>query len=656
MTTAESFTISRTERLERLRGQLQGRPAKGAEGRVQPSRGTRLLYGVMLHGAARLQAGLELTDLEARLVEPMRGLFSDEEVCDFGRVYQEEAALRPQLFPDSLAKRPVEEGYASEDLARDLPLLRAEVAAQPNVSVVDLDAPTAEGQGGTLDSEEFMGGVDAYGHGATMVTASGHQATQSLVSMQAALRLHRFYTTSETDEWSGSDEIYWVTAAGADSDAMPQRYHSPTFGDVDKGETKYFADDTRLFYGSVSKVVVCHIQCWEEDHGPPSELQRTMERIAEKLHYVADELAEHAVGTELEATANFTLMLAGIAYFIAQIMAYIKDDLVGQRTLCFDRRALEAMAAQPGREYAWGFSTGSYVHGSRTLYMRGTAVPTSNNVTLLTSTPSGWSAPTLPWPGAKTPDAPALAMHDGRLYCAVRGMADQIYISKRDGGTWTGFSPLPYFRTRHAPALTSFNGRLYLAYTTTNSQARLLSCTNGSDWSAPLVLPGGSFSAPALAVRDGYLHYFRNLFMGLPVGDWSSNGTTWTNFQLLPGVRSYHAPALAAFQGTLHIAQRDRSNGYVVITSNPRNGGWGAPVRLAGTTPDAPALAVHGNKLHCAVRGGDNRTWLSVLNGTTWSAFQRTPHGTSLSAPALATANANANANELCLVYRAIES
>ncbi|MET9693520.1 hypothetical protein ABZY81_34650 [Streptomyces sp. NPDC006514] len=42
----------------------------------QPAPGSNLLLGVMRHAAARLEAGLELTDLEARMVAPLRLLLS----------------------------------------------------------------------------------------------------------------------------------------------------------------------------------------------------------------------------------------------------------------------------------------------------------------------------------------------------------------------------------------------------------------------------------------------------------------------------------------------------------------------------------------------------------------------------------------------------
>jgi len=656
MTSTEVLSVSRTKRLERLRAQLQGSAVKGAEARVQPSRGTRLLYGVMLHGAARFHAGLELTDLEAGLVGPLCRLFSQEEVADFGRVYQEEAASRSRLFPDSLAARPVTEGYTVTDLVRDLPLLHAEIAAQPNVAVIDLDAPTAatgKSEGGTLDSEEFMRGVDAYGWGATVVTASGHRAgAQSVQPMQVALKLDRFYVHEETDEWSGSDEYYWVTAASADGASAPQRYTSPKFGDVDEDEKHYFPANTSLFTGSVSKVVICHIQCWEQDEGAPSGLQETMARIAEEIHYVADELGKYAVGTELETVSHFVSMLGGIAHFISEVVAYHEDDLVGERTFLFDRAALEAMAAKPGQEYVYGFSTGSYVDGRRDLAIKGEAVIThTNTIALITYGASGWSSPTLPWPGSKTPDSPAMVMNKGILYCAVRGMNNKVYVSQYEGGRWTAFIPVPGVSTTHAPALGTWAGSLYLAYTGLDGGEYVVLSEGPDVWGSPYAIPIGVSAAtgPGLAFHDERL-WLAYATSANQIRVCSSSIVWWPPQDV--GHTSASPPALASFGGKLHMAYRGTDNGIYITTRNPdpdANRAWPAAQRLPGSTPDSPALAVRGNTLYCAVRGGGNRIHLASNTGSAWSSFETIPTDvSSLSGPALGAPDAN----QLHVVFR----
>ncbi|GGX46342.1 hypothetical protein GCM10010353_71180 [Streptomyces chryseus] len=83
------------ERVERLRGQLQGSPAgRRAQRLASAPPDVRLLWGTLLRGAARLDAGLELSDLEERLVRPLRWLLSDDEIREMGRVFTEETSVR----------------------------------------------------------------------------------------------------------------------------------------------------------------------------------------------------------------------------------------------------------------------------------------------------------------------------------------------------------------------------------------------------------------------------------------------------------------------------------------------------------------------------------------------------------------------------------
>jgi hypothetical protein len=67
--------LSRDTPVQRLRAQLQGDALSGrSASRVPSSRGAGALLGAMLHGAARLDAGLELTDLESTLVGLLQGV------------------------------------------------------------------------------------------------------------------------------------------------------------------------------------------------------------------------------------------------------------------------------------------------------------------------------------------------------------------------------------------------------------------------------------------------------------------------------------------------------------------------------------------------------------------------------------------------------
>ncbi|MER6914614.1 hypothetical protein ABT354_23315 [Streptomyces sp. NPDC000594] len=658
--------VSRDERLNRLRQRLRnGTPATSAGGRVEASKGARLLYGVMLHGAARLQAGLELTGLEEQLVRPVVQLLSEEEVGDFGRVYQEEAATRSQLLPETLAARPVSEGYSVEDLVRDLPGLREEIAAQANVSTVDLAALPPAGEDGAPaapDSEEFQQGMAAYGYGATVVTASGPpsaEAAQERPPLQVDMTLPRFFCRHRSWEVSGSNEIYWALAAGAD-EGTRQESITRTYGDVDNGETHNLDANTVLFRGQVSKVLLVHIECWEEDEKVDPKLAETIRTIATGLKDTAEIMGVLPGGTPWELVTDFVAMLGTIGHLISEILAWLADDLLVHRTIAFDRAAMNLLAdpvfTQP--DVTWWFVAEAHF----SLDIRGRySQPSSNDIALSAHNASGWSAPSLPWPGAaKTPDAPALALHSGNLYCAARGMGDQIYISRRESdGRWTAFRQVPGISSKHAPALASFNGQLYLAVRLNSadnnaSKAWLLSSAQGDSWSW-VPTPGYCRTAPALAVHKNRLwlaSFGGNNYRSLMVGSMGPGAEFWEGLKEWPAHESYSGPALASFNGQLHLAYRNPGDKICVTTRddalNPATR-WPAPTLLTGSTSDAPALAVRGTSLHCAVRGGDNIHLCNTTN-TGWNTFTPvTPAGKTLSAPALATTGSDLN-----LVYRAL--
>ncbi|MER7049623.1 Kelch repeat-containing protein [Streptomyces jumonjinensis] len=665
------LSVSRDARLKRLRQRLHDEtPPAAFEGQVQASRGAHLLYGVMLHAAARMEAGLELTRLESQLVGPVVRLLSREEVCDFGRVYQEEAAFRGRLFPDSLATRPVADGYSHEDLLADLPALHEEIAAQANVSVVDLDAPDSAGAGGadgaplSFDSPSFREGMAAYGYGVSVVTASAHQeAAQERPPLQVDMTLPRFFCDFESHEVSGSNEIYWALAAGAD-EGVKQESITRTYGDVDNNETHNMDANTVLFRGTVGKVLIVHIELWEEDQGVDPELARTIKEIATALQDTADILSALPGGTQWQLVTDFVAMLGGIGQLVGEIIGWLEDDLLTHRTIAFDRGAMDALAdpiyQQP--DVTWRFPGPTAYEGSFTLDIRSRYTqPSSNDIALLAHATGGWSGRSLPWPRAKTPGAPALALHNGNLYCAVRGGDNKVYVSRREtSGTWSAFGAVPGLATNTPPALASYNGQLYLAVKqqssdNNNGRAWVASSDRGDAWS-PGITHDYIRTAPALAVHQGRL--WLAAFGGtdgvsLLVGSRGTGGS-WEWLKEHTAHKSQYAPAMTMFQNRLHLAYRD-SDSQVCFTvrddafnASPR---WAAAGRLSGTTPNGPALAVVGTQLHCAVRGGDDNIWHCTNAGTGWTPFTVVPTaGKTLSSPALAPSTAT----DLHLVYRAL--
>jgi hypothetical protein len=126
----------------------------------------------------------------------------------------------------------------------------------------------------------------------------------------------------------------------------------------------------------------------------------------------------------------------------------------------------------------------------------------------------------------------------------------------------------------------------------------------------------------------------------------------WQPVSMIPGISvTTLGPALATHRGKLYVALREFPSGRVVINTNTSSG-WGTPVVRGGRTVDTPALGLCGDSLYCAVRGEDDRIWLSSLTGasTTWSDFQQlTKAQTTFSGPAVASTHTG----DLYITYRA---
>ncbi|WP_433509581.1 hypothetical protein ACQP2T_37260 [Nonomuraea sp. CA-143628] len=234
--------VTTEERLSRLRAQLSGaRSSTKRDLRMRLSRGGNTLIGASLHAASRKAKGLELTALEQLLVGAMGTILAEEEITEFGRIYHEETspeAVR-ELFPDTITGRSLTEGFSVEELVADFPRIGAEVAAQPNASLVRLDelAPDA-----SLDTEEFVEALATHGGGITVVVGPQDQGARGIDGADAIyvkLSFRDFWCLRRSGE-AGKDEIYWTSSAGSDNGSTKE-YESPEFGSIAKGSHRQFA-------------------------------------------------------------------------------------------------------------------------------------------------------------------------------------------------------------------------------------------------------------------------------------------------------------------------------------------------------------------------------------------------------------------------------
>jgi hypothetical protein len=637
--------LSHSERIERLRSQLQGRPAGRAGLRAKAGGDSALLYGVLLRAAARHEAGLELTPLEAGLLGPLGYLLSPQEIGEVGCVYAEEAAAgRAQgVLPGALAARPLEQGYAADDLFAALAAMD-DPRGQPNVQVVDAATTTGE-----MDGEGFARASREAGFGVTMVTSSEAAAlTDTAAPYHARIVADHFYCKDDTGE-DTKDEIYWALAAGADGGDQKST-RTKEYGSGKADTTWTFADGTVLFDGMLSKTLSCHIACWEADQSDDEfyeEMERKLRIISEELWKFGEAIEDYPVG-QWENTADWIKFGSLIARLIAELVEFFRneDDLVQERTLVFDRAALVTLANRPGQTDWWLFAGAG--GGKFHLHLKWAGRGDTRLLSTTTANGSSWSTDTpfpAGFPSGATLDAPALAAYDNKLFCMVRSgsSGEDLRWASFNGTAWSAFSPLGEAKSPSSPALAVHNGKLYSLH---RSQAGQLywASFDGARWSGYALVPGNqrTFTAPALASYNGRLYCMvrgSNLFF--PTYDlyWASfDGATWSGFTQLPG-KSPSAPALAAFNNKLFAVHRGIDDALYWTVLNGTT--WGEYQQLpSGKTSAAPALAVHGADLYCAVRGAGETEGLfwTIPSGSTWKTFTRID-ASSTAAPALASYN-----------------
>ncbi|WP_432096158.1 hypothetical protein [Streptomyces sp. bgisy100] len=637
--------------MERVRAQLQGRPAtERTRRRAAAPRDTALLYGVLLRGAARLDAGMELTDLEAGLLAPLGHLLSEEDIREIGRVYTEEASVRhaPQLFPQTVTARPLAEGYATEDLLKDLPETQ-DISAQPNVNVVDVGATEVPEE---LNSIEFCRAVEEAGFGVTLVTSSA-PAEQAAANFHARIVLDKMHCVDATNGETGRDEIYWALSSGSDGGGKHTR-KTEHYGSLNSGDWATIrAEDQILFDGIISKIVACNIACWEEDDstsGFHDEMRRKLRIISDELAKFSELIAPLPSG-QWGNTADWIMLASMIVRLIEELIAWLRndDDFIQEHTIVFDRPAIAALAALPNQTRYFQFTGDG---GIFRLYARWAGRGDTRLLSTTSTNGTAWSTDT-PFPSGGTVAAAALAVYDGKLFSMVRSAADdgRLYWNRYDGPSWSAFSYLAG-ASPSAPALAAHGSKLYSAHHSVTGEL-FLDSFDGHRWAGYAKLPDDvrTFSAPALASYNGKLHLMIrrakrfhpsfNIYLDSDDLHWATfDGTRWSAFTALPA-KSTSTPALAPFNNMLFAVHRSIADDGLYWTTLHTNNVWYTYQKFpSGKTGTAPALAAHNGKLYCAVRaaGAGQDLWEATAEGPSWSGFRRIP-ATSLSAPALASHN-----------------
>ncbi|WP_437803047.1 RICIN domain-containing protein [Sorangium sp. So ce693] len=347
---------SAAERVKKLRDHLSGGATANSRsvGRLQKNRAANPLLGVALHAAARLEAGHELSDLEQDLVDALECGISRQEVKAWGKAYQEtQSSRRREFLPDTIAELSLDTAYTLQNLADSLPALTREVAAQPNVRIVDV-AKLAPDQGIDLTDEAFVAAQNEYGISVTCFMNSAAKAKPAPDPAPAEAGSGEVLSSSEafiiqpfkmqTIKRSGdtvfgpSDEIFWAMGAGSDT-GEKWEFRSREFGSCDDGDWDWFALGDLAFCGRVDGRLTMTIECWEKDAGAIFDgISNALFKVADACVKASNELA----GDPDTDAAGWAALIAIVSALVAELLKLFnnEDDHVATRTLGWTRAAL----------------------------------------------------------------------------------------------------------------------------------------------------------------------------------------------------------------------------------------------------------------------------------------------------------------------------
>ncbi len=245
-----------------------------------------------------------------------------------------------------------------------------------------------------------------------------------------------------------------------------------------------------------------------------------------------------------------------------------------------------------------------------------------------------------------TPLTTALKAFNGKLYCVQKGNStNQIAVVKSsDGVTWNWASAyyIPNGLTPTSPAIEVFNNKLYcMVKGDGTNNIYVKSTSDGSTWSSSWAHISGPLTntGVALAAFNGKLYCVNKGYNNNQIWMFStSDGTNWGGNRQIPNFSSPATAALRVYNNKMHCVIKGTDNKlYSFWTSDGSN--WSASYTIQDQeTSAAPALGVLDGKLQCVWKANDGSNKLYYSNssdGQNWSAPLLIPGQKASIAPAL---------------------
>jgi hypothetical protein len=229
----------------------------------------------------------------------------------------------------------------------------------------------------------------------------------------------------------------------------------------------------------------------------------------------------------------------------------------------------------------------------------------------------------------------------------VRGMDNEIYYQIWNGTSWNGWNVLPG-STIDSPAAAMLGNQLHFVVRGSDGHSLwygyLRNVTDPGSFSDWTLLSGATSSAPTLTSNGTTLCLVvRGLDNSIYYRIYDTGTQVWQGWSVSPSGTTCDKLAASMLGTTLSIVVRGFSlidaaanNTLLYSTVNLTDNAFSGWTLLSGATPSSPTLTASqpSNSLYLTVRGNDNRIYYNTWNGSNWQGWNALPTGTTIDAPA----------------------
>lgn len=312
--------------------------------KLAANRDRNWLLALTLHSFAKVANGGQLTDLEQAIVTAYRNNgFTKEQIARQGRLAESiPDPVRAELFPDKFARlRTGKDAYSLANLKSDATGITRSFLAMPNVANVDVTAV----HGGRAALAEFRPDP-------SVVRASASEALVALEPAAAAttgrftIKAIKFRCNDRAGDsiFNPSNEPYWIF--GATAGDRTKGSLSPTFDDVDSGESRNFGAPDGVIWGLNGAPqalpdgeVGTLVSLWEHDEGDPKEIQAGV---------TAAFAAAAAVLTATGVAAWVGAVVAGVGAVVHWLLGFMDDDHIADQVFTVSGPVIQKQVPRVG--------------------------------------------------------------------------------------------------------------------------------------------------------------------------------------------------------------------------------------------------------------------------------------------------------------------